>query len=257
MNKPTWFAVLTILAAGLAEIGNAAGIGVETYSSMAAFQSSPLYTHITGGGGASARKVRGVRAVRQGPADVPPASAGGAGNAVVTTEIEAAAKDVPDVLSLNSTASFYNKKFVSLGTNTVSPNPFITLDLEPVSTLPGAGYSGYDIVIFDLGKNLASGTGNNNTEATTFEVELVSSGVFYPVGTITATMGNFINAILLDITGIPGIPVFIDAIRITDVTGAGPSTSGGIDVDGVLTLNVYVPTPVVPTSWGQLKTAYR
>lgn len=251
-------AVLVILAVVcLTPSGYAAGVTIETFSNMAAFQSSPLYAHINGGGGAIERKVRGVRAVRQGPNDVPTASAGALNNTVVTTEVETAVKDVPDVLSLNSNSSFYDKKFVSLGTNTASPNPFIIIDMTPVSTAPAAGYNGNDIVVFDLGKSLAAGTGNSNTEATTFQVELVSAGVFYEVGSVTATQSNFINAVLIDITGIPDIPAYIDAIRITDVTGGGVSASGGLDVDGVLTLNVYTPTSVAPVSWGGLKTLYR
>jgi hypothetical protein len=235
----------------------AAGITIQSFSTMSAFQSSPLYSHITGGGGALERKARGVRAVRQGPSDVPAASAGAASNTTVSTEVANAAKDVPDVFSLNSSSSYYNKRFVSLGTNSNSSDPpYITLDLTPVATAQDGGFEGYDIVVFDLGKNLASGTGNSNTEATTFQVELVSEGVFYQVGSITATTGNFINAILLDVTGLPGIPAEIDAIRITDVSGGGVSASGGLDVDGALTLNVYTPVPVVPSSWGAVKVAY-
>jgi hypothetical protein len=248
-----------VMSAALLPVdAGAAGIAIENHSTMASFQSSPFYAYVTGGVGLSGRKAHGVRGVRQGPNDVPASSAGAAGNSVVTPEVISAARDVPDVFSLSSTASDYNKKFVSLGTQSGSVNPpFITLDVTPVSTSAGGGYGGYDLAVIDLGKNLADNTGNQNTEATTFEVELVSEGVFYPVGTINATLGNFLNVILLDISGIPGIPGYIDAIRVTDVTGAGNSSSGGLDVDGAITLNVYNATPVAAGSWGRIKALYR
>jgi hypothetical protein len=251
--------VLFVLAVALQPAPAAAsGATIQSYSTMSAFQSSPLYAHITGGVGALDRKARGARAVRQGPNDVPAASAGALNNTVVSAEIDNAVRDVPNVFSLNSTSTFYDKKFVSLGTNTSATNPpFITIDLTPVATAQDGGFEGYDIVVFDLGKNLATGTGNSNTEATTFQVELVSDGVFYEVGSITATTGNFVNAILLDVTGIPGIPPQIDAIRITDVTGSGTAASGGLDVDGALTLNVYAPTPAARESWGAVKRMYK
>ena len=236
----------------------AAGVTIQSFSTRSAFQSSPLYAFITGGSGALERKARGVRAIRQGPSDVPTTSAGALNNAVVSAEIVNATSNVPDVFSLSATASFYDKKFVSLGTNASAADPpFITLDLTPVATAQDGGFQGYDIVVFDLGKNLATGTGNSNTEATSFQVELVSDGVFYEVGSITATTGNFVNAILLDVTGIPGIPLQIDAIRITDVSGAGVPASGGLDVDGALTLNVYAPTPTARETWGAVKKLYR
>ena len=251
------FALLLVLTA-LPAPGHAAGVSMESFSTISAFQGSPLYAYITGGSGAIARKSQGVRGVRQGPSDVSAASAGAANNTVVTSEILSAVGDVPDVFSLNSNSSFYDKKFVSLGTNSSSSNPpFITIDVTPASTLSGGGYNGYDLVVFDLGKNLATGTGNSNTEATTFEVELMSEGVFYSVGSITATTGNFINAILLDVTDIPGIPAYINAVRLTDVTGGGVSASGSLDVDGALTLNIYTPTPVAPVTWGTLKALYK
>jgi hypothetical protein len=255
---PGIFVLLVLVFALQPAPAGAAGVTVQNFSTMSAFQGSALYAHITGGSGALERKARGVRAVRQGPNDVPAASAGTLNNTTVSAEIVNAAKDVPDVFSLSSTSSFYDKKFVSLGTDASTANPpFITIDLTPVATAQEGGFQGYDIVVFDLGKNLASGTGNNNTEATTFQVELVSDGTFYAVGSITSTMGNFINAILLDVTGIPGLPLQIDAIRITDVSGGGVSASGGLDVDGALTLNVYAPTPASRESWGAVKRLYK
>lgn len=250
--------ILVILAAVcLTTTGTAASVTIQSFSSMSAFQSSPLYIY-TGGSGALERKARGARAVRQGTSDVPAASAGMLNNTVVSEEINIAVRDVPDVFSLSSVSSAYDKKFVSLGTNSGTANPpYITIDLTPVATGQDGGFEGYDIVVFDLGKNLATGTGNSNTEATTFQVELVSEGAFYEVGSITVTTGNFINAILLDVTGIPGVPLQIDAIRITDVSGGGTNASGGLDVDGALTLNVYSPVPVVPLTWGNIKTLYK
>jgi hypothetical protein len=252
-----------VLLAAVLLVGNvpaparAAGVTIENFSNMGNFQSSALYAFINGGaGGTSARKANRVRGVRQGASDVPTSSAGAANNTTVTSEIMSAASDVPDVFSLNGTSSYYDKRFVSLGTSTATPAPFIDIELTPVSTLAGGGYNGYDIVVFDLGKSLVTASGNNNTEATTFQVELVSAGVFYSVGSITSTMGNFINAILLDVTGIPGIPDVIDAVRITDVTGGGTSASGGLDVDGALTLNVGTVVPTIPVSWGSVKALY-
>lgn len=246
-----------LMLAGVPPESRAAGVTIENFSSMSAFQSSAFYSYVTGGAGLTGRRATGVRGVRQGPNDVPATSAGAAGNTVVTTEVLTAANDVPDVFSLSSTASYYDKRFVSVGTTASGSAPFITLDVTPVATGASGGYNGYDIAVFDLGKNLATGTGNQNTEGTIFDVELVSEGVFYSVGTITATTGNFMNVILLDVTGIAGIPAYIDAIRITDVTGSGTSASGGLDVDGALTLNVYSATPALPTSWGRLKALYR
>jgi len=258
--RPTCYCILLLLAAvaALPMEGSAAGVTSESYSTMSAFQASPFYTFVYGGVGLQGRKAHGVRGVRQGPSDVPAASAGTLNNTTVTPEILAAASDVPDVFSLSATASYYDKKFVSLGTSTNgATTPFITLDLTPVTTSSLGGYNGYDIAVFDLGKNLATGTGNANTEGTIFDVGLVSEGVFYPVGTITATTGNFINVILLDVTGIPGGPTYVDAIKITDVTGTSPSASGGLDVDGALTLNPYNATPARPGSWGAIKRLYR
>ncbi|MBI5710603.1 MAG: hypothetical protein HZC42_09920 [Candidatus Eisenbacteria bacterium] len=259
MHNLRYLIPAALLLAGIPLESRAAGVTIESFSTMSAFQSSAFYSYATGGAGLTGRKATGVRGVRQGPSDVPAASAGAANNTTVTTEVLTAAKDVPDVFSLSSTASYYDKKFVSVGTSTSSTNPpYITLDLTPVATASAGGYSGgYDIAVFDLGKNLATGTGNQNTEATIFDVELVSEGVFYNVGTITATGGNFINVILLNVTGITGIPAYIDAIKITDVTGSGTSASGGLDVDGALTLNVYTATAAVPTSWGRLKVLYK
>ena len=256
--RPLGYSILTLLLLVMVIPAPvlAAGVTIENFSTMSAFQSSPLYSYLTGGSGLAVRKTQGVRGVRQGPSDVPTASAGAVNNVTVTPEILSAARDVPEVFSLSSTASFYDKKFVSLGTSASGEAPFITLDITPASSSVEGGYNGYDIVVFDLGKNLATGTGNNNTEGTTFQVELVSAGVFYEVGSITATMGNFINAVLLDITGVPGIPPYVDAVRITDVTGGGPTASGGIDVDGALTLNLYTPVAAGATTWGKLKSLY-
>jgi len=236
----------------------AAGVTVQSFNSMAEFQASPLYTFVNGApGGAVQAKARGVRELKQGSADVPSASAGALNNSAVTGEVVTAATDVPECLSGNTTSSFYNKKFLSLGTETGGNAPHLTLDLKPVSTGATGGFNGYDLVIFDLGKNLASGTGNGNGEGTTFAVELVSQGQTFTVGSITNSGGNFVNAILIDLTGIPGIPATIDAVRILDTTGSGVSANGTIDVDGVLTLNPAGITATQGSSWGHLKSAYR
>jgi hypothetical protein len=254
----TTLLVLAVLVTLAPAPARAAAVTIENFSTMSQFQSSALYAYITGSaGGVSARKANNVRGVRQGQSDVPTSSAGAASNTVVTSEILAAASAVPDVFSLNATATYYDKKFVSLGTSTATPAPYIDIELTPVSTLSGSGYNGYDIVVFDLGKSLVSGSGNNNTEATTFQVELLSQGTFYSVGSITSTMGNFINAILLDVSGIIGMPDVIDAVRITDVTGGGTAASGGIDVDGALTLNVATVVATEPVSWGAIKSLYQ
>jgi hypothetical protein len=253
---------LSLLAAVLAILpahdALAAGVTVQSFNSMAEFQASPLYTFINGApGGAAQTKARGVRALKQGSADVPTASAGTLNNSAVTSEVLAAATDIPDCLSGNTTSSFYNKKFISLGTETGGAAPYLTLDIVPAFTTASGGFNGYDIVILDLGKNLASGTGNGNGEGTTFAVELVSQGQFFTIGSITNSGGNFVNAILLDLTGIPGVPATIDAVRLVDTTGSGVSANGTIDVDGVLTLNPAATTATRGTTWGQLKSAYR
>ena len=60
----------------------AAGISVQSFADMASFQSSALYAHITGApGGPGNARTLGVRGVRQGPSDVPAASAGAVNNA--------------------------------------------------------------------------------------------------------------------------------------------------------------------------------
>jgi len=236
----------------------AASISLQSFNSMAEFQASTLYAFVTGtGGGLSGRKAHGVSSLRQGSSAVPSTSAGAPGNEAVTSEILSAATDVPDVFSLSSTPAQYDKKFVSLGSAASGAPPFITVEIPPASTGPAGGLNGYDIVVFDLGKNLATGTGNQNTEATIFQVELLGDGAVYQVGTISATGGNFINAILLDISGIPGIPSTVDAVRVVDVTGTTNPTSGGLDLDGALTLNPDSSTPTRAASWGAVKTRYR
>ncbi len=236
----------------------AAGVSVQSFNSMAAFQSSSLYSFINGApGGAAQSRARGVRALHQGSADVPTASAGTLNNSTVTSEVLAAATNVPDCLSLNATAGFYDKKFISLGTETAGTAPYMTVEIKPASTQASGGFNGYDIVIFDLGKNLATGTGNGNTEGTTFSVELLSGGQTFTVGTITNSGGQYVNAILLDVTGIPGLPASIDGVRLTDTTGSGVSASGALDIDGVLTLNPATVTPTHTVSWGHLKGSYR
>ena len=236
----------------------AAGVSVQSFGSMTEFQASPLYAYVTGApGGAAVHKARGVNAVRQGSLDVPAASAGAAGNSVITSEVSTAVSDVPDCLSLSSASSFYNKKFLSIGTEASGSSPNLALQIEPASTASAGGFNGYDILILDLGKNLASGTGNGNSEATTFEVELVSLGQRFTVGSINNSGGNYVNAILLDLTGLPGAPAALDAVRLLDTVGNGNSANGALDVDGVITLNPASLTPTRGTTWGRLKSAYR
>ncbi|HKQ59581.1 MAG TPA: hypothetical protein VJY35_17100 [Candidatus Eisenbacteria bacterium] len=236
----------------------AAGVSVQSFGSMAEFQASPLYAYVTGApGGAAQHKARGVNALRQGTLEVPAASAGSAGNSVITSEVATAVGDVPDCLSLSGASSFYNKKFLSIGNEASGNSPNLTLEIEAASSGSAGGFNGYDILILDLGKNLANGTGNGNTEATVFEVELVSQGQRFSVGSITNSGGNYVNAILLDITGIPGIPAALDAVRLTDTVGNGNPAGGALDVDGVITLNPASLTPTRGTTWGRLKSTYR
>jgi hypothetical protein len=110
------------------------------------------------------------------------------------------------------------------------------------------GYNGYDIAIFDIGENLVSDVGRKNSERTDFDVELVSDGTPYSVGQINNTGGDFINVVLLDVTGIPGIPPVIDAVRIIDVSGTINPTRESIDLDGVLRLNHDPATQTLVTS---------
>jgi hypothetical protein len=189
--------------------------------------------------------------------EVPAASAGAAGNSVITSEVVTAVGDVPECLSLSGASSYYTKKFLSIGNEASGSFPNLTLQIEPASSASAGGFNGYDILILDLGKNLASGTGNGNSEGTVFEVELVSQGQRFPVGSITNSGGNYVNAILLDLTGIPGIPAALDAIRLTDTVGNGNSAGGALDVDGVITLNPAGVTPTRGSTWGRLKSSYR
>jgi hypothetical protein len=227
---------------------------------MDAFQASPLYSYImTYEGGPALNSATAVFAVQQGSSNIPANSAGGLGNSVVSVEILQAVMGIPDVLEGSSNSADYVKRFVSLGNGESSGSPpALFVDLPRVWSGGSGGYGGYDIAIIDLGKNLSAGSGKQNAEATVFQVELMAEGVIYDVGQINGSGGNFINVILLDVTGIPGIPPEVDGLRIVDVSGDGASEREALDVDGVLRLNADQPTQVSTlTTWGRIRALSR
>jgi len=239
----------------------AAGILVESYPNMNQFLSSALYTYITGNlpGGPGGNCGQLVATVRQGNVAVPYSSAGAVGNTSVTAEVESAADGVPTVFSGTPDTSAYVKQYLSLGNETgaQTPAPNVDVDLPAVSTSNTGGYLGYDIAIFDVGSKLSPGTGGKNTERTTFQVESSGEGVYYTVGTNTNTGGDFVNVLLLDLTGIPGIPATVDRLRLIDAAGTNPPQRGSIDLDGVLRISPDATVPTVSATWGALKASYR
>jgi hypothetical protein len=253
-----WVFATIMLSLPLA--ADAAGVAARNYSTMEEFQASSLYQYITSmPGGPALNSVTGLYTVQQGSEDIPVNSAGFQGNSVVSTEVLLAVSGVPDVFSGSSNSLDYEKKFVSTGSGDVAgASPHLLLSLPPVSTLPEGGYQGYDIAIIDLGKNLSDGSGKQNSEATTFLVELTAEGVVYGVGQIRGTGGNFINIILLDVSGIPGMPDEVDGVRLVDVDDGSSSAREALDVDGVVRLNSDQPTQVQDSaSWGRVKSLYR
>jgi len=237
----------------------AAAIAVQSYASMSEFFASPLYAYMAAlPGGPSVHGAVGIFSVQQGTSNVPVNSAGAAGNGVVSQELLDAVTGAPDVLNGGSSSSAYMKKFVSLGQETSGgPPPLLALQIPSTSSAPAGGYLGYDIAIVDLGKNLAGDSGSPGGEATIFQVQLLTAGTVFEVGSINSSGGNFINVILLDISGIPDIPAMVDGVRIVDITDSGGSSKGALDVDGALRLNLDQPVQTTASTWGRIKALTR
>jgi hypothetical protein len=110
---------------------------------------------------------------------------------------------------------------------------------------------------FHIGQDLVTDTGQKNSERTVLEVQLISEGTPYPVGQITNSGGDFINVILLDVSGIPGLPAVIDGLRLIDVSGTITPTKESLDIDGVRRLSHDPDIQTVATSWGWIKAQRR
>ena len=237
----------------------AAGVTVQSFASMDAFQASPFYIYVTQTltGGAPAHCATSVEAVAQGDQAVPTSSAGAASNTSVTAEILSAAGDTPTVFGGASDSMFYLKQYVSLGNETTGgPVPTLEMDIPPTSAAGFGGFQGYEIAIIDIGSNLVPGTGSRNSERTYFRVASSAGGSIALVGQITNTGGDFINVILLDLDGLTGLGGNVDRLYVVDASGHNPPQKGAIDVDGALTLaDPAVPTQV--STWGALKATYR
>ena len=242
-----------------ADPARAAGVTVQSFASMAAFEASPFYVYVTQTltGGAPAHCATSVEAVAQGDQAVPTSSAGAASNTSVTAEILSAAGDTPTVFGGASDSMFYLKQYVSLGNETSGgPVPTLEMDIPPTSAAGAGGFQGYEIAIVDIGSNLVPGTGSRNSERTYFRVESSAGGSIVQVGQITNTGGDFINVILLDLDGLTGLGGNVDRLYVVDASGHNPPQKGAIDVDGALTLaDPAVPTQV--STWGALKATYR
>jgi len=246
-----------VLAAGPCA---AAGVLVQSFASQAAFQASPFFAFVNdtlqGGPGPNCAQL--VVSCRQGDLIVPASSAGAAGNTVVTPEVEAAACGLPTVFGGSSDPAAYDKAFVSLGNqSSSSASAELVLSLPAVATDSTGGYLGYDIAIIDLGQDLAAGSGVRSQERTDFAVELVSDGLQFLAGSMTNSGGNYINVILIDLTGTPGILESIDRLYITDASGVKRPQMGSLDIDGAINLNPAIPVPTRTATWGSLKASYR
>jgi len=242
-----------------ADPARAAGVTVQSFASMAAFEASPFYVYVTQTltGGAPAHCATSVEAVTQGDQAVPTSSAGAASNTSVTAEILSAAGDTPTVFGGASDSMFYLKQYVSLGNETSGgPVPTLEMDMPPTSAAGAGGFQGYEIAIVDIGSNLVPGTGSRNSERTYFRVASSAGGSIVQVGQITNTGGDFINVILLDLDGLTGLGGNVDRLYVVDASGHNPPQKGAIDVDGALPLaDPAVPTQV--STWGALKATYR
>jgi len=237
----------------------AAGVTVQSFASMAAFQASPFYVYVTQTltGGAPAHCATSVDAVAQGDQAVPTSSAGNASNTSVTPEILGAAGDVPTVFGGATDSMFYLKQYVSLGNETIGgPVPMVEMDIPPTAAAGAGGFLGYEIAIVDIGSNLVPGTGSRNSERTYFQVASSAGGNIVQVGQITNTGGDYINVILLDLDGLTGLGGNVDRLYIIDASGHNPPQKGAIDIDGALTL-ADPPVPTQVATWGKLKATYR
>lgn len=242
-----------------ADPARAAGVTVQSFASMAAFQASPFYIYVTQTltGGAPAHCATSVEAVAQGDQAVPGSSAGAVSNNLVTEEILGAADDVPTVFSGVPDSLFYLKQYVSLGNETSGgPVPTLEMDIPPTAAAGAGGFQGYEIAIVDIGSDLVPGTGSRTSERTYFRVESSAGGGIVQVGQITNTVGDFVNVILLDLDGLTGLGGNVDHLYVVDASGHNPPQKGSIDVDGALSLaDPAVPTQV--STWGKLKASYR
>jgi hypothetical protein len=259
MDRPrlSWLFVVSLLIAAPA---HAAGVTVQSFSTMASFRASPFFSYVTTSlsGGASVHCAMSVTRVQQGDAAVPASSAGGPHNASVTPEITSALCGVPTVFSGATDSLTYAKQYVSIGNETGSgATPEIEVAIPPVSPAGSGAFQGYEIAVIDVGQNLVPGTGSRNSERTYFSVRSSSGGATVQVGQITNTGGDYINVILLDIDGLSGLGGAVDRVLVVDASGKNPPQKGSIDVDGVMSLAGDAPVPTLASTWGSLKALYR
>jgi hypothetical protein len=248
-----------LVAAQSAPQAQAAGVLVQSFADMAAFQASPFYDFVVnqlpGGLGSNCPSL--VTDVAQGDAAVPWSSAGAPLNVTVTPEVESALDGSPTVFAGSVDTTVYQKQFVSIGNETAGGGtPKTQIAIPPVVLPAVGGFQGYDLAVIDLGTDLVPASGSKNSERTTFRVENSGGGGAFLVAQITNTGGNYINVILLDLDGIPGSPSLVDRLDIVDASGHNPPQKGSLDIDGVLRLTDNI-VPVLSATWGRMKSVYR
>ena len=238
---------------------HAAGVLIQSFADMAAFQASPFYDYVVnqlpGGLGGNCPWL--VTVVVQGDAAVPWSSAGSPGNSTVTPEVETALDGPPTVFAGSADTAAYHRQFVSIGNDTQGGGTPQTQIAIPTINLPSAGgFLGYELALIDLGDVLVPASGSKNSERTTFRVEHSSAPLSYLVAQITNSGGNYINVILLDLDGLPSAPSTVDRLDIVDASGHNPPQKGSLDIDGVVRLTDNA-VPTLSATWGRMKSAYR
>lgn len=257
--KRSTLVLAAIVAALVAPPAHAAGVLVQSFADMAAFQASPFYNYVLnqlpGGLGSNCPWL--VTNVVQGDAAVPWSSAGAPLNLTVTPEVETALDGAPTVFSGSTDTADYHKQFVSIGNETLGGGTPQTQLAIPTINLPSAGgFLGYELAVIDLGDVLVPASGNKSSERTTFRVENSDFPLSYVVAQITNTGGSYINVILLDLDDLPSGPSAIDRLDIVDASGHNPPQKGSLDIDGVVRLTDNS-VPTLSTTWGRMKSGYR
>ena len=152
---------------------HAAGVLIQSFADMAAFQASPFYDYVVnqlpGGLGGNCPWL--VTVVVQGDAAVPWSSAGSPGNSTVTPEVETALDGPPTCSRAPPTRppttgnSCQSATTPRVGARRRRRSP------SPPSTCSAGGFLGYELALIDLGDVLVPASGSKNSERTTFRVE--------------------------------------------------------------------------------------
>lgn len=258
MNRSS-IVFVALVAALVAPPAHAAGVLVQSFADMAAFQASPFYNYVVNqlSGGLGSNCPALVTNVAQGDAAVPWSSAGAPLNVTVTSEVESALDGSPTVFSGSTDTTSYEKQFVSIGNETQGGGtPQTQIAIPPISLPSASGFLGtYEVAVIDLGDALVPASGSKNSERSTFRVENSTFPLSYLVGQITNSGGSYINVILLDLDGLPGGPTLVDRLDIVDASGHNPPQKGSLDIDGVVRLTDNL-VPTLSATWGRMKSAY-